>query len=273
MATRYSGQDVSIFTAAGIALVGPGTNFTFALTNEKQDAGLTSRIGKHSQPTKTNGKLMVDLSSIAAGSTRVSHTNLTAFTIGGTSYLDVLKDLTLSMTYDKVMQAGVGEKYGKPQVVAKDYTIAVNLDVDTGDAKAFFDMIAGADFSNVDQTVSFTLNSVVVTIPMNLNEGTLTAQRYQLQSLALAFDGADPGAGNFPSAPTATTTILEKALNAPTTEMAFSFQNALAANTGGIAASGTCVFDSVSIKIADGQLVEEQYGFVTYGAVTIAASS
>jgi hypothetical protein len=258
---------------AGVAIVGPGTNYTFELTNEKQDAGLTSRLGKHSQPTKCNGKLMVDLSSISSGSTRVSHVNVTAFTIGGTSYLDVLKDLTLSCTYDKVMQAGVGEKYGKPQVVAKDFQIAVNLDVDTGDAKTFFDMIAGADFSNVDQAVSFTLNSVVVTIPMNLNEGTLTAQRYSLQSLALAFDGADPGAGNYPTAPTGTTTILEKALNAATTEMAFSFQNALAANTGGIAASGTCVFDSVSIKIADGQLVEEQYGFATYGAVTIAASS
>lgn len=273
MATRYSGQNVSLFTAAGIALVSPGTNFTFALTNEKTDAGLIARLGKNSQGVKTNGKLSVDLASIVSGSQRVSHINVTAFSIGGTSYLAVLKNFSLTATYDHVMQSGVGEKYGKPQVVAKDYQITVDLDVKADDIKTLFDFLGGSDFSNNDQTVLITVNSVTITIPMNLNEGTLNAQRYNLQQLSLSFDGGDPGAGNYPTAPTGTSTILEKALNAPTTEMAFGFQNVASADTHGINASGTCVFDSFSFKVTDGQLVEETYGFATYGTVTLAASS
>jgi hypothetical protein len=273
MATRYSGQDIGIFTAGGIALVAAGTNFTFSMTNEKQDAGLIARLGKNSQGVKTNCKLSVDLASVVSGSQRVSHVNVTAFTIGGVSYLNVLKSFTLSGSFEHVMQAGVGEKYGKPQVTAKDYQISVDIDVESDDAKTLFDFLGGSDFSNNDQTVSITVNSVVLTFAMNLNEATLTGQRYALQQISMSFDGGDPGAGVYPAAPTGTSTILEKALNAPTTEVSFTFQNALASDTHGIKASGTAVFDSFSFKVVDGQLVEENYSFVTYSTVTLAASS
>jgi hypothetical protein len=264
---------VSIFTVAGVAMVGAGNKFDFTVSAEKADAGLIARLGKHSQPVKASGKLMVDLNSVASGSTRVSHMNVSAFTIAGTDRLAILKSFSISGTFDKVAQAGVGEKYAKPQVVAKDYQVSIELDVTTGVVKAMMDKLTGSDFTGHATTVSITLNGVTLTFAMNLNEGTLSSQRYSLQSLQLSFDGADPGAGNYPAAPTGATTILEKALNAATTEMAFSFQNAQSADSGGIAASGNVVFDSFSIKIADGQLVEESYGFETYGTITIAASS
>ena len=276
MATRYSGQNVSIFTVAGVAMVGAGNKFDFTVSAEKADAGLIARLGKHSQPVKASGKLMVDLNSVNSGSTRSSHMNVLAFTIAGTSRLAILKSFSISGTFDKVAQAGVGEKYAKPQVVAKDYQISIELDVTTGVVKAMMDKLTGSDFTGSATTVSITLDAatpVTLTFAMNLNEGTLSSQRYSLQSLQLSFDGADPGAGNYPASPTGTTSILEKALNAATTEMAFSFQNALSADSGGIAASGYVVFDSFSFKIADGQLVEESYGFETYGTITIAASS
>jgi len=273
MALRFSGQDIGLFTVGGIALATAGTQFSFELANEKQDAGLVGRLGKHSQPVKTAGKLTVQTNSVVSGSTRVSHSDCTAFTIGGTSYLNVLRSYSMNGSFEMRMQAGVGEKYVKPQVVAKDYQIQVALDVESTDSFTLMALLGGADFSNVDQAVSITVNSVAITTAMNLNQGTVTAQRYDLQELSLSFDGADPGSGAYPAAPLGTTTILEKALNAPTTEIAFAFQNALSGVTTAMNASGNCVFESFSFEVQDGQLVNETYNFATYGTVTIAASS
>jgi hypothetical protein len=273
MANRYSGQNVGIVTTGGIDLAAAGNSFTFEMTNEKADAGLISRLGKNSQPLKTSGKLSVDLASVTSGSTRVSHMNVTAFTIGGTSYLSVLKSFSLSGSFEHRMQSGTGEKYTKPQVTAKDYQITVNLDVDTTKSYTLMNMLAGSDFTGTAKTISVTINSVTITIPMTFNQGTLTAQRYELQELALSFDGADPGTGNYPSAPTGTTSILEKALNAPTTALAFVFQNASSGDTGGFNASGNAVFESFSLKTQDAQIVEENYSFATQGTITMAASS
>lgn len=273
MATRFSGSDIGLFTTGGIALASAGTQFSFELANEKQDAGLVSRLGKNSQPVKTAGKLSVSLNSVVSGSDRVSHSNVTAFTIGGVSYLNVLKSYALSGSYEHRMQAGVGEKYVKPQVVAKDYQIAIALDIENTDSYTLMALMGGSDFSNVDQAVSITINSVAITIASNLNQGTVKAQRYELQELGLNFDGADPGSSAYPAAPTGTSTILEKALNSVTSELAFSFQNALSGNTYGMNASGNAVFESFSIEVQDGQLINETYNFATYGSVTIAASS
>jgi len=273
MATRFSGQDIGLFTTGGIALASTGTQFSFEIANEKQDAGLVSRLGKNSQPVKAAGKLSVSLNSVISGSNRVSHSNVTAFTIGGTNYLPVLKSYSLSGSYEHRMQAAIGDKYVKPQVVAKDYQIAVALDVQNVDSYTLMNLMGGTDFTNVAKAVSITINSVAITIASNLNQGTVKAQRYDLQELALSFDGADPSTGAFPAAPTGTTTILEKALNAPTTEIAFAFQNAVAGNTNGMNARGNCGFESFSFEVQDGQLVNETYNFATYGAITIAASS
>ena len=273
MATRFSGQNFGLFTTGGILLAPSGTQFSFELANEKQDAGLVARLGKNSQPVKAAGKLSVSLNPVVSGSERVSHGNVSVFTIGGVSYLNVLKSYSLSGSYEHWMQAGVGEKYVKPQVVAKDYQIAVALDIESTDSYTLMNLMGGADFTNVDQTVSITINSIAITIAGNLNQGTVKAQRYDLQELSLSFDGADPGAGSYPAAPTATATILEKALNAPTTELAFAFQNAQSGDVTGMNASGYAVFESFSIEVQDGQLISETYNFATYGSVTIAASS
>jgi hypothetical protein len=273
MAAVFSGQNIGVVTAGGIDLAASGNTFSFEITNDKVDAGLIARLGKHNQPIKTSGKLTVDLASVVSGSTRVSHMNVTAFTIGGVSYLNVLRSFSLSGSFEHRMQAGTGEKYTKPQVTAKDYQVAINLDIESTDSYTLMNFLGGADFTANAKTVSITINSVVITIPLNLNQGTINAQRYELQELALSFDGADPGAGNYPTAPTGTTTILEKALNAPTTEIAFVFQNALTGVNTGVRGSGNAVFESFSIKTQDAQLVEENYSFATYGTITIAASS
>lgn len=273
MALVYAGSNVGIFTAGGILLAGSGTNFTFEMMNEKADAGLVARLGKHNQPVKTEGKLSVTLNSVTSGSTRVSHTNCTAFSIGGTSYLGQLRSYSLSGSYEHRQQGGTGEKYKRQQVTAKDYQITVNLDVATTMSYTLMNFLAGSDFTGASKTVLITVNGVTVTIPMNLNQGTLAAQRYELQELALSFDGADPGSSAYPTLPTGTTTILEKALNTPTAELSFAFQNALSGDTGGFNGSGTAVFDSFSFKVNDGQLVEETYSFMTTGTITMAASS
>jgi hypothetical protein len=54
---------------------------------------------------------------------------------------------------------------------------------------------------------------------------------------------------------------VEKALNAPTTAVAFVFQNAASGVTTGFNGSGNAVFESFSVRTQDGQLVEENYTF------------
>jgi hypothetical protein len=273
MAVRYAGNNISLYTVAGIALVNNGYDFTFEASNETVDAGLVTRLGKHNQPVKQSGTLRIQFNGIVSGSTRVSHTDVSAFTIGGTSYLNVLREFTLNGSFDQVMQAGIGEKFAKPQVVAKDYEVTIALDVEATDAKTLADMIGGTDFSGVDQAVSITIQGTTITIPMNLFTYSLGVPRYDLQRITLSFNGADPGTGDYPTAPTGTTSLLEKALNAPTTEMAFSFQHVPSGDTAGVRFTGNCVFESFSIQSSDGQLVNEEYSFKTYGTITTAASS
>jgi len=273
MAVRYAGTNISLYTVAGIALASTGTNFTLAIENASQDAGLITRPGKNNQPVKKSGTLTVERNGVVTGATRVSHINVSAFTIGGTSYLDVLSSYSLSGSFDQVMQSGVGEAWEKPQVVAKDYAVSVTLDVSTGDALALAQIFDGTDFADNDQAVSITIDSVPITIPLNAMSYSLGIARYDKQKITLEFMGADPGAGDYPTAPTGTTSLLEKALNAPFTEVAFSIQNAISGDTGGIAASGNCVWSAFSISVEDGALVGESYTWKTYGTVTVAASS
>lgn len=273
MATRYAGLDLSLATVGGVALASAGYTVDLLVENDGQDAGLITRLGKNTQPVKQSGTLTVSLNSILSGSDRVSHLNVSAFTIGGTSYLNVLKSYNLSGSFDHEMQAGIGEKYAKPQVVAKDYAINASLNVENTDSFTLLGLMGGSDFSNIDQVVSATINSVAITVPMNIQSVGLALNRAALQELALSFVGADPGTGDYPTAPTGTTTILEKALNSATSEFAFAFQNVLSGNTNGVNVSGNCVFDSFTVETSDGNLVSETYTFKTYGTITTAASS
>jgi hypothetical protein len=273
MADRYSGKDVSIYTVAGATLASTGTTFSLDVENDTQEAGLITRLGENEQNVKANGVLAIERSGVISGANRVSHLNVTVFTIGGTDYIGVLNSYQLDGSFRHVMQSGMGEKWQKPQVESKHYKGSLVMDVDTGTALAFANMIGGADFSNTDQAVSITIDGVAITIPMSLQKFGLVAGRYEKQAISLNFNGADPGSGAYPTAPTGTTTILEKAFNAPTSQMAFAFQNALSGNTGGIAASGLCVFQSFSVNSTDGDLVKENYSFLTYDEITFAASS
>jgi hypothetical protein len=273
MAVRYAGSNVGVFTAGGIALVGSGYSFTYEANNDVADAGLVQRLGKHNQPVKQNGRLSVQRNGVVSGSTRTSHLNVTAFTIGGANFLNVLKSYTLAGSFEHRMQAGIGEKYAKPQVVAKDYQITATLDVQAVDSYTLADLIGGADFSDVDQAVSVTIEGVAITVPMNLNTFALNVSRYELQEMVLTFQGADAGAGSYPTAPTGTSSLLEKALNAPTTEVNVTFQNALSGDANGVNVSAAAVFESFEIQTQDGQLVNETYNFLTYGTITTGASS
>lgn len=273
MAVRYAGTNISLYTVGGIALVPTGYSFSATVNNESVDAGLITRMGKNNQPVKQGVALSVERNGVTSGSTRVSHLNVSAFTIGGTSYLNVLKDLNFSGSFDQVMQAGIGEKYQKPQVVAKDYNITCSLNVESGDSLTLAALIGGADFSNVDQAVSFTIDGVTITVPMNLMTYELSVPRYDLQTINLTFQGADPGSSAYPTAPTGTTSLLEQVLNTPTAELAFSFQNVDSGDVNGLRLSGNCVAESFSIQTSDGALVSETYQFQSYGTVTTAASS
>lgn len=273
MATRYAGTNISLFTVGGIALASSGYTFGATVTSDTVDAGLVTRLGKYNQPVKQGLALSIERNGIVSGAERVSHLNVSAFTIGGTSYLALLKDLNLSGSFDTEMQAGIGEKFQKPQVVAKDYSITASLNVASGTALALANMVGGADFASSDQTLSFTIDSVVITIPMNLITFDLGIQRAGLQSISLTFQGADPGAGAYPAAPTGTTSLLEQLLNTPTAELAFSLQNVASGDVNGVRLTGNCVAESFSIQTSDGQLVSETYQFQSYGTVTTAASS
>ena len=90
-----------------------------------------------------------------------------------------------------------------------------------------------------------------------------------VQRLEISFVGQDPGSSDYPAAPTGTTSILEKALNAAQTAVAIVWTTQVA---GGAAYTGNALYSSFAFSINQGRVVRNQYSFVGVGAPGIAAT-
>ncbi len=269
MASLQQTVDMSVFSIGGTSYLGTFRNTTFAVTNDTVEASPAVRDGMRAQVAKKGATLSTELMSVVSGSLKVQHTDVTVLTIDGTDYLGSFTG-TLSGEITSVEGALAGVLWKSPQNTKKNYRLSGTIVVTTatGGAQGLLTDAFGT-VANANMTVSVTINGVAITIPMTLVSCSLAFADGDIQKYAVELQGASPDTGDYPTAPTGSTSLLEKAFNAYKTALAVSLTTHA---TEGVNLAGNVKFSSFSIGIEDGALTNVQYEFVSDGAITATAN-
>jgi hypothetical protein len=269
MALVHQIADLSVFSAGGTSLLGDIESVEYTVDETQVDGSKTSRLGKNMNGVKLEGKIRTSLLSTISGTQRVSHLNLTAATLNSVNYLGLIRNFKFSATYEHQRRAGVGSWFMRNQVTAKHFTASFDLDCEDSIASVLMIAAHSSTYGNREMVLSFTLNSVVITLPTRLKTVAFKTERDGLQVLSITVEGSDPGTGNYPTAPTTSATLLTKALNDPTTEIAFDLTSKAAS---GFDVTGTMTWDTMDFEVADDGLVKTNYSWMSYGTVTASAT-
>ena len=269
MALVHDVGDISVYTVGGIALLGLFEDVTYSVEETQVDGSAMARLAKCAQGTKLAGSFDCKLMSTKSSPVRVSHLDLSAMSLGGTSYLAVLRSLSFKGSFEAKDKAGIGSLFKNSQNVKKDYSADVELDCADGTASALMTLMHSVTATDRNVALALTLNAVGITVPMRLQKLAHSGSRNELQVLKGSLMGRDPGTGAYPTAPTGTTTLLEKAFNDFRTELAFTYTSK---TTNGFSVTGNCIFSSFGFEIQDEALEYESYSFASVGTVTNSAT-
>lgn len=276
---QATGLDLAVFTAGGLSLLELLQNVRYSDDVATRDGSSIKRTAVSEQPQKKQGRINTGIFNTATGTTRISHLHVSAFSIDGQSYLGPPSKI-LSGEFSHQCQHshgahGAGDFWAAPQVIKRADSFRGQLWIPNEATENALRLI-GADFHNVvsnaaalaalKMIVSMTINAVAVTFDMRLTGMEFTANEGDGQVFGVTLVGDPPlGAGTYPTAPTGTTSLMEQVYNQVTTALAFDLTNIAA---GGVQYTGNMVWDSARFAIRDGDLYQEEYAWLTSGAVT-----
>lgn len=264
--------DFSVFTLDASSVLTFFQNVTLRLTETTVDASNVGAKGTKSEGIKQVGMIDVSLRSTSTGSgDSVSHYDAGSLTVAGRTFT-CYKSAGINISYKKAVRPCVGAKYRSEDNTKLILSGEFDLAPENGDAAAMmtpFD--AAAAYTAKNGNWSLAIDGTTYTIPVRIIEAELVGEDADSQMLRVRWEGRSPASGNYPAAPTGTTGLLQKALNAYNTALAFTFQSK--ASTVGVAVSGNFKFESVSLKIEDEQLIPVQYSLRSDGNWTVAAGT
>lgn len=268
---RVTTADVSVFSVGSVDLLALLKNARIVANIDQVDGKPFTRLGKSAHAVKKSLEISYSNFSTVSAPQRVTNINVTAFSYGGTDYIGTLRSGTFSGEFTHVEGSGIGDVFKSPYVTEKDYKLSAELQlVDSATANWWqnnADELLGGNLTGVNITVSFTINSVAITMPMSISSAELVLDEGGLQTVRIECSGRSPDSGDYPTAPTGTTSLFEKALNAPKTALAYSITNA-ATSAYDVNLAGNCIIKSFSIGFQDGALVMEDYSYASQGTVT-----
>lgn len=268
---RITTADVSVFSINSNSLLSLIKNAKITTNIDQVDAKPFTRLGKTAHAVKKALQISYSSFSTISQPQRVTNINVTAFSYAGTDYIGTLRGGTLSADFTHVEGSGIGDIWKAPYITEKDYKLSGDLQlVDSATANFWqnnADEIHANNLTGVNIAVSFVINSVTITLPMSITSAELVLDEGGLQVVRIECAGRSPDTGDYPTAPTGTTSFLEKVLNAPQTALAFSITNT--ANTSfDVNLAGNCIIQSYSAQFQDGALVMEDFVWASQGAVT-----
>lgn len=250
--------DVGTLTIGGASFLSTFEDVNWSSEGEFDDHAAASKFRAAGQPVKANAKFSVPMRSIKAGQTRVSHLDLTVATLGGLSVATEMVSLALKIGNPCNPVPNAGEFMRRYQVDPGG-TIGADVSMEVADAASvalqLLALIESGDPDDLAATLSFTLNGAACTIPGFLRSGGHSVQGRQ--KVSIGFEGSDP-TGTYPTAPTGTSTLLERAINAPKTPLAFTY---VSHATEGLTRTGYALIESAEVTMEDAKIVRESYGF------------
>lgn len=262
---NYAGV-LNTFSIAGGSQLEFLQNATLSITDVHEEGAPASRFGGNAQGVKRRGRLTVNLFSDSSTDIRVSHLGLSAATLGAVNLLspNILSRVGLQIQFEHKMNAGAGQLWEAPLVVDGRFNASLDLAMESGTVPQILVDMFSATYGDLNKVLDFTVSGTQVTVPFRMGEAEIPVEKDGLMRYALQLADRSARAG-VTLAPAGTTTLLQKAFNAPKTAVAFAFTPAAADN---IAISGNMVFESFDLTIEDGKLVPSAITFLTTGTVS-----
>lgn len=270
----YSRGDMTVLTVGGSSVLGVVREIMYQGDIAEVDGSVITRPGLSAQPVGKDGRFTITTESVLSAPLKVSSLDVSAFTIDSQSYVGTFANFKLSGTSALDEAKGGNNFWSYREFITKNYTLSGTIRIDS--ASNILRNI-NADFHNsgpntaqrqaLQMVVSFTINGVTITVPMTLNSIQHGVDQSGAQQYTVGLSGQSPDSGDYPTAPTGTTTLLEKALNAPGTALAIAFTPVGTVGEGGQLA-GNVVFSEFAVTVQERNLVLEEYTFVNDGPIT-----
>lgn len=257
--------NVATATIEGEDLAAIGRNMSLRVVNEGETYQL---IGTPNEAFCATGKMArFSVTPPSNTGTCIVAANATSvLTIGGTDYLARVESYELNVANKYTPSHGVGDTWMSHVFVGQNVSGRCRLNLSLTVARALLTKAYSTTFSDLNVTLAFTLNGVAVSVALAVSELDHVINAGENQAWDVVFS---PRAAA--SAPAGTTSMLEKVLNAPNTSQTLALQTK--ASTGGITYGGEFLPESYSLKVNRGQLISEEYNYLSTGAITEAASS
>lgn len=268
MATQGYAGALSVLSIGGNSQLEFIKNANFSWSDAPEEGAPASRFGGNTQGTKKSGKLSYSLfSDTSTADTRVSHLDLSAAAYGSSPVSlispNILSSLKVGVKFTHKMNPGTGELWAYPVVVDGHFDASLKLGMGALAPEILKDFFS-ATYATQNKVLTFTHNAIAFSIPFRQMGAEVPVAKDGLMeyTMALADRSARAGVTVLPSG---TTSLIEKAFNAPKTALAFAFTPASSAS---VAIAGNMVFESMDFEITDGALTVLNFGFATQGAVT-----
>lgn len=266
MQTRH---DIGTLTIGGGSFLAIAEDVQWASEGEFDDFQSIDRWRQASQRMKKSATMTVPTRPIKTGNTRLSHFDLSAITLASLDILPELVSATLRVGNPVNTVPNIGE-YARRYQADPGGTISADLNLEVADsasnALALLLLLESDDPADTEAILSLTLNAAAFTLPGHIRSGNHNAPGRQ--TVSIAFEGADPGGATaYPTAPVGTTTMFERALNAPRTPLAFTYVSKL---VDGLSRTGNCLIESAEMTIEDARMTRESYSFRVTGDWTTA---
>lgn len=268
MSARAISGDLSVWSINSVSQLAFLGDASIMIDHEDVDGSPITRIYESSQIVGSSGTVKCSLMSVLTGATKINNLDVSAFTVGGTSYLAGLDSGSLQVEWTHQEGKAVGTQWAYPVVTKKKISMDATLKIPTSGGGGLMLLMDSAT-SGLEVVASITINSVATTFAGLLKSIDHTFAHGDVQKYKVQIKGRNPDTGTFPAAPTGTTTILELFLN---TLSSISFAITAKAS-GGSVYSGNMLPKSLNMQWANGQLVMVDVEFATQGAVTITESA
>lgn len=272
---RQLSTQLGTLTVASIALKADITEVEMTCPAELVDGRGIAWGGESENAVKQHCEFRTSALSTYSSPARVANIDVGAFTLAGTDFLTHLRGGSFNGSFHMSDELGGVSNYWSYKVpVIPIYSASVMLNLPNADTvnalRTFITGMMNATIAtavtNRNAALSITINSVAHTLAMIIATGGIKlAGGPSSQIVTLDLKGRNDGSSTYPTAPTGTTTLLEKHFNSFATPMAFTFTPKSANST---AFTGELVPTSFSFDFNDSSLIKTNYAWQSHGVVT-----
>lgn len=268
MARAYFG-DVAIYTIGGADQLGTVDKIEWTNNVDTQEGGAIPFVGESPQVVKLGAKLNSTHMSNVTGVGRVTNLDVSALSLGGVAYANDLVGGSFDARFTHSLDDANKDVYAAPSVTNKAYSGTVKLLVPAASAQAIVGAFHPANLAGLTSlkfVFSITVNGVTITLPVLGKSIKLMADYGKNQELEVGWEGQHQQvAGAYPTVPTGTSSLLEKALNDYRTALAYVFKTH---GTNGHQLSGNMVWDSYSFSFDNRSVIKSSMAWQTSGTPT-----